>query len=155
MKARRILLGVFILLAGVVAFAYFCLPPRARLPRLESQFHAQLERLHEIAYDTKGRWNTSLETCEADRKLFNQPAILRASVEPQPNCHLIVGDRTFVWSTELYLPAWNRSGFSLSRHWYLTSNGIVSAVMYRAQVPDNSGNPIGVTLVADINKLKQ
>lgn len=155
MNARRFLIGSLLAVILVVLVASLSLPQRARPADLEVRFHDQIERLRQIAYDTKGRWNTSLESCDADRHLFDRPAILYASVEPKPDYHLVVGDKRFDWSSDVSIPMLSFSSADLYRHWYATSGGRVSAVLYHVKVMDKDRHPVGITLIIDIKKLDQ
>jgi hypothetical protein len=153
-KARQILIGLIILLVLVLIAGQLSIPHYATRAALETTFHDQIQRLREIAYDTKGRWNTSLEGCVSDRKLFDFPAILKAYVEPATT-QLIVGNKNFEWDEACSLPDLGFSSTCVSRQWYWNDKGRFSVVTYHSEVIDKNDHSVGINLVVDMSKLKQ
>lgn len=130
-------------------------PSDAGSAGLERRFAKQIERLAEIASDP-GQWNTSVEVCEADRRLFNDPSILQAYVEPTSGSHLIVGNKDFDWSSEMSLPLDFGGRVRMARLWYTTKSGSrIAAVSYGSQRVDRSGQTVAFTLIVDINQFRR
>jgi hypothetical protein len=132
MKVIKILLGFVAFLALIVIGSsvanYVLIPRRASRTTLEATFRDQIARLREIAYDHKARWNTTVEGCEADRRLFARPEILHASVEPAPNYHLIVGNSEFVGQSYWFFNTVSFSDTRATRRWYTLSSNAVNVL---------------------------
>jgi hypothetical protein len=150
-------LGILVLVVvGQLILGQLLTPNYATRAGLERRFASQIRRLAEIASDPKGQWNTSVEVCEADKRLFKDPAILEASVEPTPGSHLIVGGRCFDWSSEMSVPLNFARRVHMVRYWYTTTNrSRVSAVSYKSYRVDSGGQTVAFTLIADISQLRR
>jgi len=149
--------GVLVLLVvGPPIVGRILIPNYAGSASVERQFSSQIRRLAEIASDPKRQWNISVEGCEADKRLFSDPAILEASVEPTPGYHLIVGDRRLDWSSDMSLPSGFATKIHMARHWFTTTNrSRVSAVSYESQLVDSGGRTVAFTLIVDIRQLRR
>jgi hypothetical protein len=150
-------LGILVLVVvGLPILGQLLTPNYATRAGLERRFASQIRRLAEIASDPKGQWNTSVEVCEADKRLFKDPAILEASVEPTTGSRLIVGGRCFDWSSEMSVPLNFATRVHMVRYWYTTTNrSRVSAVSYESHRVDSGGQTVAFTLIADISQLRR
>ena len=149
--------GILVLVViGLPVLGHLLTPNCAARAGLERQFASQISRLAEIASNPKGQWNTSVEVCEADKRLFYDPAILEAYVEPSREGHLVVGGRHFEWSSEMSVPLDFAPRVHMVRHWYTTANRTrVSAVSYESQHVSSGGQTVEFTLIADISQLRR
>lgn len=133
---------------------FIFVPSYAKANRVELAYRKQIDRLKEIAYDHNSRWSTTPEALGADRRLFDAPEILYASVDPNPNGRLVVGGRDFSWKSDLAISA-SLGSPAVSRHWFTLNDGSeVSAIKYQARVTDRHGHDLSITLYLDLQKMQ-
>lgn len=151
MKFKLIIKIALVLL--VLAFIlqttqWFLIPNQLKPDSIKQNYIKQWDRLEEIAQDYKTSWNKTAEICDADLLLFEDPNILRASVQPTDGTNYIVGNKSFQPKSSQSIAS--SSWFSdLSPHLEchtLFDDSKLSTVSYSKPIIDKHGDEVIINL---------
>jgi hypothetical protein len=127
---------------------WFLIPNQLKPDSTKQNYIKQWDRLEEIAQDYKTTWNSSVEVCDADLILFEDPNILRASVQPIDGTNYIIGNKSFQARSSQSIAG--SSWFSdLSPHleWHtLSDDSKLSTVSYSKTIIDKHGDEVIINL---------